>query len=179
MEEKINCWLKEGKQSKKTELIKNICNEFKGDDLEKTVQILYWINKNMRHCKSQEEVERVFATRAAGEIIKNKKHTGCHDVDLIFVTLARSCGIPCKYIAGLGKETGKGGHCVSEIYINKKWLLVDPSNYRVDIFPEFSEFYRKFYVMGVGLDSWEIGIRTLKDWYKKSEKINKQIKNLK
>lgn len=178
-EKNISDWIKEGKQSKKTKLIKNICKEFKGCDLEKIIQILIWINKNTRHCKNPKEVEEIFATRTADYIIKNKTHTGCHDVALIFVTLARACKIPCKYIAGLGKETGKGGHCVSEVFVNKRWLLIDPSNYRIDIFLENSEFYRKFYIMGIGLDSWDIGIKTLKDWYKRTEEINKQIKNLK
>jgi len=175
----ISYWLKEGKQSKKTKLIENICWEFHGSDLEKITQILIWINKNMRHCRSQKKVEKVFATKTADEIIKSKKHTGCHDTNLIFVTLARSCGIPCKYIAGLRKENGNWGHCVSEIFVNKRWLLVDSSDYKIDIFPEFSEFYKKFYVMGIGLDSWDIKIKTLKDWYKRTEQINKQIKEIK
>jgi hypothetical protein len=174
----ITYWLKEGKQSKKTKLIEGICNEFKGSKLDKVVQILIWINQNLRHHKSREAVEKIFATKTAEEIIKNKKHTGCHDVALIFVTFARTCGIPVKYVAGLGKETGTGGHCISEVFIDNRWLLVDPSSYKIDIFNEFSDFYKKFYVMGVGLDSWDIGIKTLSDWYKKAKEINEKIKRI-
>jgi len=179
MDKKIKYWLKEGEQSKITPIIKKIAKKFKGCDLEKVVQILNWINKNLRHCRYQKEVERIFATKTAEEIIKNKKHTGCHDTNLIFVTLTRACGIPCKYLAGLGKETNKSGHCVSEVFINKKWILVYPSNYRIEIFCENSDFYRKFYVMGIGLDSWDIKIKTLKNWYKRADEITKQIQKIK
>jgi hypothetical protein len=169
-------WLKEGKQSKQTKSIKDICKKFSGEDIDKIIQILIWIDKNLRYCKNKKNVERIFATRTAEEIIKNKEHTGCHDTALIFVTMTRSCGIPCKYIAGLGKETGTGGHCVSKVFVNDKWLLIDPSHYKIEIFPENSDFYKKFYIMGEGLDSWDIKIKTLKDWYKKAEQINYKIK---
>ncbi|MCR4327536.1 MAG: transglutaminase-like domain-containing protein [Nanoarchaeota archaeon] len=179
MESKIDYWLKEGKQSKITPSIRKIVESFKGSDLEKVFQILKWINKNLRHCKNQKMVEKIFATRTADELIKSKKHTGCHDVNLVFVVLARASGIPTKYLAGLGKETMKGGHCVSEIFINGRWSLVDSSVYKIEIFPEFSEFFNKFYVMGIGIDSWDINIRTLKDWYKRAKEISEQIRKIK
>ena len=177
--EGISYWLKEGKQSKITPAIKKIANQFKGDDFEKVLQILIWIDKNLGHYKDYNVVEKVFATRTADEIIKTKKHTGCHDVALVFVTLARACKIPAEYIQGLGKESGRGGHCVSEIYLKEKKILIDPSSYKIDIFPEFSEFYKKFYVMGIGLDSWDIKIKTLNDWKRRANEINEQIKKIK
>ena len=115
--EKINPWLKEGEQSKITPSIKEICSQFKGDNLERIFQILEWINKNLSHEKDYDNVTKIFASRNVEQLIKNRNHTGCHDTALVLVTFLRAVGIPSKYLVGIDKmNTENSGHCIVEAY---------------------------------------------------------------
>jgi len=179
---KIEYWLQEGKQSKITPKIKKICSEFKGNDLEKIFQILNWINKNLKHERNYNRVIKIFASRNAEQLIKNKNSTGCHDTALILSTFLRVVGIPCKYLVGINKINPQNrGHCVIEAYVGKKWILIDIDNFQLNLIPSQSSFYDNYYIIREGLDSWDCKIKTFNDWKKASEnlirKINNDLKN--
>ncbi|KQC05489.1 MAG: hypothetical protein APR54_08245 [Candidatus Cloacimonas sp. SDB] len=168
----LSHWLKCGNQSLIDHQVKTITNDFAGNDFEKVIKILNWKNDNLSFCKNQEEVLKVFATRNVTEILQEMTSTGCHDDALIVATFCRSVGIPSKYVAGINKlDPRNRGHCVVEIFINNKWMLLDQSRFNISIFPERSEFYRNNYIVGKGLDSWEIGISTFQTWVDKSNQI--------
>lgn len=175
--EKIGKWLKEGEQSKTTPRIKRICSKFKGNDLEKISQILYWIEQNVSSEEDRKKVLRIFATRTTDEIISNKKDTGCHDTTLILVTFLRALNFPTKYVLGIDKKyPRKGGHCVAETYVGDKWILIDPTPFQINLIPERSPFYRENYIVKKGLDSWDCGVKTVKDWDAISKKLVKRIR---
>jgi len=130
----IDYWLKEGKQSKITPKIKEICSKFEGDDYGKLFSSLDWIEKNIHHEKDYDKVIKTFASRNVGQVIKNKNHTGCHDTALILATFLRAVKIPSKYLVGINKISPKNqGHCVVEAYLRKRWILIDPSSFQLKL----------------------------------------------
>jgi len=172
----VSAWLKDGNQSKITFNIKNICSKFKGDDLEKIFQILSWIDKNMHEEKNRKKVLKLFATRTADQLIKEKNETGCHDTTLILVTFLRAIDIPAKYLLGIDKiSPTRGGHCVGEAYVGGRWILIDPTYFKLELIPSRSSFYKHNYIIKEGSDSWDCGIKTLKDWKKASDNLVKRI----
>ena len=174
--ERMNFWLKEGKQSKVTPKINQICSKFKGDELEKIFKILSWIDKNMYEEKDRKKVLRIFASRTTDKLIKDKNETGCHDSALILVTFLRVVGIPAKYLLGIDKVSPqRGGHVVAEAYVNKKWILIDPTYFQLNLIPSRSSFYKDNYLVKKGKDSWDCGVKTVKDWENISKKLVKKI----
>ena len=49
----------------------------------------------------------------------------------------------------------------------------------VSLKPKRNPFYKENYIIGEGLDAWDSGVKTFKDWIKKSQNIIKQVKNIK
>jgi len=180
MNKGIDIWLKEGRQSKITLKIKEICSKFKVDGLEKIFQILNWIDKNISEEKNRKKVLSIFATRTTDQIIHDKKDTGCHDTTLLLVTFLRAVGIPAKYLLGIDKiSPRRGGHCVAEAYIGGRWILIDPSYFQLNLIPSRSSFYKDNYIVKKGLDSWDCGVKTVEDWESISKILVKKInKNL-
>lgn len=176
MKEDPKIWLKEGKQSKTTKSIRALAKLFSGDDFEKIKAILKWMDKNIKSCRENKKILKIFAKRTISKILKDKFSTGCHDDALIFVVFSRILGIPAKYVAGIDKLDPKNkGHCVAEIYIGKDWVLVDPSEKTIDLDLKRSNFYKENFLIGKGLDSWDIGIKSFRSWKDKSNKIIKII----
>jgi hypothetical protein len=106
---------------------------------------------------------KFFRKRTAEQIVKDKFITGCTDSVLVFVTAARACGLPAKYVETVDESWLKNGgvditgHQYAEVYDegNKKWFWVDPMGGRVDT-PSPENEGRVIYKEG--LDSWDIGI---------------------
>jgi len=179
MEENIKIWLKEGKQSKITKLIKKLVSKFSGNDFEKIGGILNWMDKNLKRCEDYKKVLKIFARRNVDQVLEDGFTTGCHDNALVFATLCRAVGIPAKYIMGIDKLNPKNkGHCVVEVYINKDWIIVDQNSKTISLDIKRSDFYKKNYIVGKGLDSWDIGIKSFKNWKAKSKKIIKVISKI-
>ena len=179
MSENIHKWLIDGEQSIITEEVTEIVSEFTGTDFEKIVSIIDWMNKNLKRCNDQDKVLKIFATRDISEVLKEMLSTGCHDDALIFTTFCRAVRIPAKYVVGINKLDPKNrGHCVVEIYLHGKWILVDQSRGSMFLEPSRSEFYRMNYIVGKGLDSWDVGIKSFKSWEEKSKKIIELISKI-
>jgi len=179
MSENIRKWLENGEQSKITKLVTEIVSEFKGTDFEKIMSILNWVNKNLKRCTDQDKVLQIFATRNISEVLKDLLSTGCHDDALIFVTFCRAVRIPAKYVVGISKLNPKNsGHCVVELYLHGRWILVDQSRGSVYIDPKRSDFYRMNFIVGKGLDSWDVGISSFKTWEEKADRIIEHISKI-
>lgn len=179
--EKPSLWLREGEQSRLTKKIKEISKSFKGTDFEKIVKILEWINRKLKPSpKQKENATKILARRTVDKMIKDGFYSGCHDAAVVFVTLARSVGIPAKFLEGIDKINPQDrGHCVSEVFINERWIIVDPIPRVIYIIPRRSNFYKKNYLVGEGLDSWDVGVKSFDDWKGKSKKLIEKIKNIK
>ena len=179
MEENIKIWLKEGKQSKITKLIKKLVSKFSGNDFEKIGSILNWMDKSLKRCEDYKKVIKIFARRNVNKVLEDGFTTGCHDNALVFATLCRAVGIPAKYIMGIDKLSPKNkGHCVVEVYINKGWIIVDQNRKAISLDIKRSDFYRKNYIVGKGFDSWDIGIKSFKNWKEKSNEVIKIISKI-
>lgn len=173
-------WLKEGKQSQITNEVKKISHQIDGEGFGKIIQIFQWIENNLKHCEDDKKVKEIFATRTASKVIEDKFSTGCHDQALVFATLVRSIGIPAKYVVGIDKLNPRDkGHCIVEIFINERWVLVDQSRWLVSLIPSRSSFYEENYIIGKGLDSWDLGIKSFASWNKKALKLIKTINKIK
>jgi hypothetical protein len=163
-------WLSEGEQSTITPLVKKIASRFKGHDIEKIWQILIWMDKNLTGELNRKRILSLFATRTAEEIIQSKKETGRHDTAVVLVTLLRACHIPAKYLLGIDKERPrKGGHCAAQALVNDEWIIIDPSYFKINLISSRSDFLRENYLARTGLDSWDCGVKTVKDWDKLSK----------
>jgi len=172
-------WLQEGKQSKITKEIKAIAKKFTGNEFEKVRSIFLWINKNIKNAPKNQNTIKIFAKRSASKIIKDGWHTGCHDIAVIFVTLARASNIPTKYIEGIDKiNPHNRGHCVAEVYISKSWMLADATKNSLYFLPTRSSFYQQNYILGIGLDSWDVGIKSFKDWKEHSQRVKRAVKRI-
>jgi len=179
MLENVSKWLKSGEQSKITEDVMEMVSEFTGVDFEKIMGILNWMNDDLKRCTDQNKVLKIFATRNVSEVLKEKMSTGCHDDALIFTTFCRAVGIPSKYVIGINKlEPKNRGHCVVELYLHGRWILVDQSRGSIFIDPKRSDFYRMNFIVGKGLDSWDVGISSFKTWEEKADKIMEIISKI-
>lgn len=180
MEREIQKWLNEGKQSEITSLIKNISNKFEGDEFDKIDKILRWIEKNIPAQKEYGKIIKIFSKRKADKIIKDKFNTGCHDTAVLTATFLRAVGIPAKFVEGIDKLNPKNrGHCVVEAYVKGDWILIDPESFTISLKPNRNLFYKTNYVIGKGLDAWDLGIKSFDDWKNKSNDVIKQVKKIK
>ena len=98
------------------------------------------------------------------------------------MTFLRAIGIPAKYVLGINKEKPrKGGHVVAEACLGGRWILIDPSFFKINIIPNRSSFYRENYIIKKGKDSWDCGVKAIGDWEEISKnlvrKIGKKIKS--
>jgi hypothetical protein len=175
MEKNPKAWLKEGKQSKLTEAVKEIATNFSGSgsDFEKVMAILKWMGKNLKRKKGREAL-KIFATRTTTEILEDRFSTGCHDDALVFATLCRAVEIPAKYVVGINRHDPENkGHCVVEAHVDKNWVLIDQSNGLIYLNAQKNDFYKENFAVGKKLDSWEIGIKSFESWKEKSKEIAK------
>lgn len=168
MDEKY--YLQEGEQTKITKRIKKISRSLKEDDKKKTIKnIISWIHKNL---KKKSYDKKVFRKRTADEIIEDGYITGCTDASLVLIVMCRSLKIPAMYVEAK-KEGEEAGHVWARIYINKKWIDVCPSSGKIGF--KIDEFYRnkedkgKYFEVETGLDSWDIGIKSINDWKEKAK----------
>jgi len=179
MKENVKIWLKEGKQSKITPSIEKLAFRFSGNDFEKIMDIIKWIDKNLKNIKDNKQRLKIFAKRSVDKILKDGFSTGCHDNAVVFVTLCRAVGIPAKYVVGIDKFNPKNrGHCVAEVYINNNWILVDPDSKIINLDIEGSFFYNNYFIIGKGLDSWDVKIKSFKSWKEKSNKLIKLLSTI-
>lgn len=72
-----------------------LANKFKAD---KQNSIYKNISFFLKTLKSEKHMSKIFRKRKASEILESNFETGCTDRALVFISLARSCGIPTKYV---------------------------------------------------------------------------------
>lgn len=163
-------WLKPGEQTVITQKIREITNDFKGKRLEEVFHILDWIDDKVK--LKQSEKKTLFRKRTSHEIIEDGFATGCTDLAVVFISLARASGIPTKYVEAVERidfkkkgEKLKGsvkGHVFAKCFINKKWRIVDPAEGTVDTNSHRSHFRKNYIIVEEGVDAWDIGLKKLK-----------------
>lgn len=172
-------WLKEGEQTKATPPIEEKFENFtQKNKFEYIVEIVKWIKENLDY--NTENKRKIFRKRTSSQILEDGFVTGCTDYTLVFIVFSRLKGIPTKYVEGINKKiNGKEdlkehkltGHVVAKCKIRGEWYIVDPDSgtLEVDVTRdsenECSFFNRHFKTIGEGLDSWDLGVRSMEDLY--------------
>ncbi|MBN1169379.1 transglutaminase domain-containing protein [Candidatus Woesebacteria bacterium] len=160
MDSEVAHFKESGEQSCITPEIQNIAGKIKGNVIEKSKAIL----EIMSHLKYTGFDPEIFRKRTAEEIIKDGFVTGCTDSAVVFVTIARACGLSAKYVETLDTKWLKGndqdivGHQYAKVYDekNNKWFWVDPSSREQIDIPSPEDGGKV--IFKEGLDSWDIGI---------------------
>lgn len=169
-------FLKEGRQTKISENITQIASEFTSDGFDLIIQITKWIHRHLKPDPNKERKTEIFRKRTADQIIKDGFATGCSDIALVFIALARAKNIPTKYIEAIrrkwiesGKEDAIEGHIFAEIYLNDQWHIIDPTEACLKF------WYDRYVIYAKGLDSWDIGINSLSELRKKFIDFRNQL----
>jgi hypothetical protein len=91
-------------------------------DFERVAALARWVHDNVVYDKQLKG-----ETKDAVWVLENKIGV-CDEISTLFIALARSIGIPARYVAGYyyGDE-GWGEHAFAEVYLGK-WVSVDPTN---------------------------------------------------
>ena len=124
--------------------------------------LMDFIHQNLKFCKDKDFVDRNQFSRTVQEIFESKLATGCTDYAYVYASLARQLGIPTtilqtsqkewtnKLINNIGNSKMHYGHTFCECFLNGKWVLVDPSNRKIDW------QYEKYASFKIQLE-WKIG----------------------
>ena len=104
------------------EIIRKLAKEITanaGDDFEKVAKLAIWVNNNIRYdlACSDKNYDALW-------VLKNKRGV-CAEYTTLFTALARSIGIPTKYISGYAfGDEGWERHAYAEVWLGK-WVPVD------------------------------------------------------
>lgn len=175
-----NLFLKQGEQTQITDDISKIASGFSEEGLDLVVKIIKWIRKNLKSNSDKKVKDKVFRQRTADQIIKDGYTTGCTDIGLVFIALARAKNIPTKYVETIRRKWMESededfieGHIFAEVFFNDKWYIIDPTEACLKF------WYDRWIVFAEGLDSWDIGIRNYQELkekfieFRRAYKVNK------
>ncbi|WP_321436930.1 transglutaminase domain-containing protein [uncultured Bacteroides sp.] len=129
-----------------TPRIKELAQQLVGDEknpLLKVKRIYEWIN-NIPWASARE-----YSTLDnIPEYVLDNKHGDCGQVSLLFITLARYCGIPAKFQSGFMMHPGgKNMHDWAQVYFEGiGWIPVDQS---FGLFPSVNEDEKYFFMTGI------------------------------
>ncbi len=94
------------------------------DPWEKVVRIVNWVKKNV----TDKNFNVGFA--AASEVARNLAGD-CTEHSVLAAAMCRACDIPARVVIGLVYEPRKlrgfGYHMWVEVYVNRRWVAVDPT----------------------------------------------------
>jgi transglutaminase-like putative cysteine protease len=122
------------------------------------------------------------------QLLEERRLGGCNDHGLVFAAVVRELGYPAVYVHTVsiawieqfqaGTATTYIGHIFVEVYLEGKWILVDPTGghflaegydpvnpvipLKGPIAGSSEEIYG-FYVEAKGLDTWDLGYFSLKE----------------
>ena len=112
-------FLEEGEYTKRNYLVRKIAKELKQSD--KTL----WgaISRYIAGLRSNDSNKsEVFRRRTASEILESGYVTGCTDIALAFIVLARELGIPTRYVGTFDKQwlqdTNATGIHIGHIFVD-------------------------------------------------------------
>lgn len=130
------------------------------------------------------------------QLLAERRLGGCHDYGLVYTAVVRELGYPAvmlhaNSIAWMESfQAGGGelhvGHIFVEIYLEDRWILVDPTNgwyadegydptnpvipLKGRVAGSKDEYYG-FYVESKGLDIWDFGVHSKEDTHQAMEEV--------
>lgn len=169
-------FLKSGKQTQITDDIKNIADSINGSGNDLIFGVLKAVFKKLKPDYSQDIKRQLLRTRTASEILKSGFATGCTDYAFLTIAIFRAKGIPAVYVESFrrkwldGNEEFVEGHVLTEIFLDGKWIIVDPEEACI------RGWYNRFVVYKRGIDSWNIGIKNIQDLKEVAFKFREEYK---
>lgn len=93
----------------------------------------YFNLRGLNSVKDDAEKQKLRRTRTASQIITSRISTGCCDIGLVFVSVARRLGIPSRYVETLENSWLEKpdphfirGHIFADVFIDGKWQPYEP-----------------------------------------------------
>lgn len=151
-------------QTEITDKIKSIEKSFNKKGIDRIFEVLEWVHKNCKKERDEEYKKSNFRNRTATEIIDSGKCTGCTDYALVFITLMRASGFNVEYVETIEEDWLQNGsddikgHVFAEVEIDGERYIVDPQGALIKAW-----YGKRCVIFKKGKDSWDIGIKSLKD----------------
>lgn len=171
-------WLKQGRQTRITPLVREVADSINGEGLELIQNISNYIvsikRRTARELEEKEGITKEEEFLATADQLLTNHHwiKGCHTVGTIFRALCIAKGIPAILIETLDKswlESWKGsemprrveGHVFVDVFINGEWYTINPATRDlVYNYTDYSGGKRKYVKIGQGRDRSHIRIPT-------------------
>ena len=159
-------FLEEGEYTKRDDVVRDIARDI-GRQPGSVLDNIGMYVANIRYKKSDENFDKnkVFRKRTASEVLDSKYVTGCTDVALAFIVLAREAGIPTRFIETFDKNWLKNldphnisGHIFVDVLVEDKWRVYEPKTG----FTKNNEYLfgdKEYVEVGKGLDFSEIYLK--------------------
>lgn len=165
--------------------------------IEELRQIYHWMKGEFNSFRAG---GKTIGTVTVEELFGQRKLGGCHDHALLFSAIARAFGYPTVIMETYsiswmtdyqeGVSEGYVGHVFVEVYLEDRWVLVDPTNgwYVVEGYDPGNPFIPLtgnvsgpsheadgFWVDLKGVDSWDMGIYSVSDLNRRMESAASQF----
>ncbi len=155
-------FLEEGEFTKKDDLVREIAGELKQSTRTPWGAVSGYV-ANLK-CDDSDK-DNIFRKRTASEILESGYVTGCTDVALAFIVLARELGIPTKYVETFDEKwledtsiKGIQGHIFADIFVNEHWRSYEPKE-GFTLNNKYCLDGHKFKEVGKGLDFSSVYIK--------------------
>lgn len=176
-------WLKEGKKTQVTSAVKACAESIQGEGFALIENIATHVRSLLnKKEKSHTNVRPDARTLSADDILKGSIVIDCISAATLFRALCIARGIPAVFVETLQEEWTKNpklpveGHIFVDVEVEGKWQTIDPSS------PQWLHNYEdyssppkgKYIVVGKGLDSFDLGYKTMKEfieWAAKKYKL--------
>lgn len=137
-------FLQQGKYTLAGAGVRSLIDETKSRDkmlqIEKVRSILAdrdrFKDVNKKNREENNEWHRLFRNRTAEEIVNSHRQTGCTDIGLVFLSVAREIGVPARYVESFSldfindpKQDPISGHIFTDLYFDGEWIRYDPTNF--------------------------------------------------
>jgi len=161
-------------QTKITNHIIHLSKQFRGRDLDTLKEIMVWLNKNLKF-KAYFAKKR---SRTADEILQSGIVTGCIDVALTFIVLARALKFDITFVECIEKNwlTNKNikdninGHIFCRVNLGKNIFIINPTEKTISDKEIYFNKNKEYVPIKEGNDSWDIGFINNNDLVKSLEK---------
>ena len=101
-------------------------------DISTIRNVLNWMEQNLKY-----DPDRAYSWRNFDDVIKEKTYGGCADQGIVCGVLLKGAGIPVIWVKTMDvswiwdfkkgrKFESWSGHVFLEVYVNGKWMLLDP-----------------------------------------------------
>jgi len=181
MEQDLSKWLKEGEQTKITDVVKKHANliqimgsldsyEFyewgKSDLMVAANKTAKYISRSLRIHKGSNYHDYWLLRRDITQILTDGGTNSCNEYAHVFRGLMIAQGYPASYIEAVhahslfNSEPPFKGHAFCRIFSETNNVIIDPTTIKMEdnlsIYP--------YFIVGEGLDSWDLGFKKLSDF---------------